>query len=216
MNINSMYELNILKNEYFYWRNSLSIQNKLLLSFLMSCLTGLLAQTKFYLPWTPVPVTGQTFAVFFSIFMLGSIWAGISQTIYLSIGLIGVPWFAGGKGGLIILISPTIGYLVGFIVAAFVLGYIVDKSEKIKKGWFLIIAIVLTNFLIIHALGLIGLAWSIYLSTGEYMSFNYLMYIGFYPFIIGDIVKIFLIIGIGKTILPTKKIIMAIEQNKEI
>ncbi len=65
----------------------------------MACITGVLAQIVIPLPWTPVPVTGQTLAVLFAGIVLGRYWGGISMALYLAIGLLGVPWFTGMTGG---------------------------------------------------------------------------------------------------------------------
>ena len=104
------------KLDIFRWRYELSIPKKLTLALGVAILTGLLAQLRFYLPWSPVPLTGQTFSVLLAGVMLGTWWGGISMAIYAGIGAAGVPWFQGLNGGLAYLVGPTGGYIVGFIL----------------------------------------------------------------------------------------------------
>ncbi len=91
------------------WRYELSLPMKLALAFGMAALTGLLAQVRFQLPWTPVPLTGQTLAVLLAGVALGKWWGGISMAIYAGLGIAGVPWFQGWNGGLAYLAGPTGG-----------------------------------------------------------------------------------------------------------
>ena len=83
----------------FAWRSNTSLVNKVFMAFFMACITGIMAQVIIPLPWTPVPITAQTFAVLMAGVVLGRWWGGISLLIYLTIGLLGVPWFAGLTGG---------------------------------------------------------------------------------------------------------------------
>ena len=92
--------INQTKYDVFRWRYELSIPKKLALALGMAALTGLLAQARVQLPWSPVPVTGQTFAVLLAGVLLGRWWGGISLAIYTGLGMAGVPWFAGLNGGL--------------------------------------------------------------------------------------------------------------------
>jgi len=102
----------------FKWRYELNLLYKITLAIGFACLTGLLAQFRFYLPGSPVPITGQTFAVLIAGILLGK-WGGISQGMYVGFGAMGVPWFAGMNAGLAYLLGPTGGYIIGFIFAAF-------------------------------------------------------------------------------------------------
>ncbi|MCL0053110.1 biotin transporter BioY [Dehalococcoidales bacterium] len=101
--------INRAKYRAFKWRYELSIPKKLVLALGFACLTGLVAQVKFPVPWSPVPITGQTFAVLLAGVLLGRWWGGVSMAIYAGLGFIGLPWFAVGG-----LASPTGGYIIGF------------------------------------------------------------------------------------------------------
>ena len=91
---------------------------KALLALGMACLTGLGAQLKLFLPFTPIPITAQIVFVLLSGTLLGR-YGGLSQAIYLVIGCLGVPWFAAGLGcGAGILIGINGAYLLGFIISS--------------------------------------------------------------------------------------------------
>lgn len=84
---------------FFKWRYSLTLAKKIALAFGMACVTGLLAQVCIHLPFTPVPITGQVLGVLLSGVICGGTFGSISQVIYLGLGIVGVPWFAGGSLG---------------------------------------------------------------------------------------------------------------------
>jgi biotin transport system substrate-specific component len=94
------------------------------LSILFAGFTGLCAQLRFYFPFTPVPVTGQVFAVLLSGMVLGKKYGPLSQGLYLLLGISGVPWFAVGP------IGPTGGYIVGFIVAPFLIALLRERAVE--------------------------------------------------------------------------------------
>lgn len=186
-----------LRYNFFKWRYEINFVYKLSLAFIFACLTGLLAQFKFFLPGTPVPVTGQVFGVLLSGVILG-IWGGVSQCIYLGVGLAGFPWFAGLSSGLTYLTGPTGGYIIGFIFAAFFIGFVVDKYVK-SRNFFSMFAIMLfSTFLLIYIPGLIQL----YLWMGSSISFVDLMFMAVLPFIAADVIKALIAAGIACTLTP--------------
>jgi len=187
---------------FFKWRYNLGVLHKVMLAVGFACLTGLLAQARFYLPGTPVPITGQTFAVLFSAVLLGKWWGGISQTMYLGVGVAGMPWFAGFNSGLGYLAGPTGGYLIGFIIAAFFLGFCVDRYVKSRKYWTMFALMMFTNFGIVFGLGLLQLYGWIALTTGTSVSIWGLLMMGLIPFVIGDTIKIAIAAGIASSITP--------------
>ena len=91
-------------------------------------LIATLAQVKIPIPFTPVPLTGQTFAVLLVGAALGSKRGAISLVLYTLMGALGLPFFAGGASGLAYLSGPTLGYLVGFIAAAYVIGLLAERG----------------------------------------------------------------------------------------
>jgi biotin transport system substrate-specific component len=190
-----------MRYNFFKWRYQLEFYHKVILAISFACITGLLAQVRFYIPWSPVPLTGQTFAVLLSAIVLGKWWGGISQSIYLGVGIAGVPWFAGMNGGFAYLAGPTGGYLIGFILAAFFLGYFVDRYVKSRKYWTMFALMLCANFGIVFGLGLLQLyGWLSF--TGASIDIWGLLLMGLIPFIIGDTIKIAIAAGIASSITP--------------
>ena len=87
-----------------------------------------LSQVKIPLPFTPVPLTGQTFAVLLVGAALGAKRGFGSLSLYLALGALGLPFFAGGQSGLAYMAGPTLGYLVGFALAAYVVGLLAERG----------------------------------------------------------------------------------------
>jgi len=156
----------------------------------MAALTGILAQVRLFLPWTPVPVTCQTFAVLLAGIVLGKYWGGISQIMYVVLGIAGIPWFNGATGGYSAIIGPTGGYLLGFILAALFIGHVSDKYEW-SKGFYQMLGIMMfASFVLIYLPGIIQLSVWLYLFKGTSSNIAQLAYAGVMPFVAGDMVKI--------------------------
>lgn len=153
-----------------------------------SLLIALLAQIRFLVPFSPVPVTGQTFGVLLVGTLLGSRKGVLSLSAYLTEGSLGLPFFAGGAAGFAHLLGPTGGYLLGFIVAAFICGYLAEK------GWDRnVISTFAMMVLGTAAIFALGLAWLKY-----YIGAEMVLKIGLYPFVIGAFIKI----GVAGAVLP--------------
>jgi biotin transport system substrate-specific component len=189
-----------IKFDYYSWRKSTTVVNKIILSILWACITGLLAQIRIPLPWTPVPVTGQTFAVITSGVVLGSIWGGVSQLIYIAVGIVLIPWFQGFKGGFSVILGPTGGYLVGFVMASFVIGYLYDHFASSRNFLKITGILLLVNFIFVYTPGLIQLSIWTKVVKGNFPGFFELLSMGFLPFIIGDFIKVLISSGIIKVI----------------
>jgi len=140
-------------------------------------LTGICA--KFKIEIGPIPITMQTFAVLVSGVLLGSKRGATSQITYLLGGLMGLPWFSRG-GGLAYILSPTFGYILGFVFAAYSVGYLAEKGwdRNIKTA----ILVMFIGNIIIYIPGLLYLI--------KFVGLKSVLIIGFYPFILGDILKI--------------------------
>lgn len=146
-----------------------------------SLLTALAAQVQIPLPWTPVPITGQTFAVLLTGALLGSRLGLLAMIAYLVEGASGLPFFRGGNGGVhYLLFSPTAGYLLSYPVAAFVTGWLAER------GWdrhFLTATAAM-------ALGSIIILFSGWMWLARFMSTTTAWQQGVQPFLLGDVVKI--------------------------
>jgi biotin transport system substrate-specific component len=148
-------------------------------------LVGLCAQLSVPLPGTPVPVTGQTFAVLLVAAVLGWQQAALSMCLYLLAGGLGVPWFAKGGSGFG---AATFGYVLGFVLAATVVGWLTARG-----GDRTVLRTVLTMAVgtaLIYACGLPWLAHSAQLSAADAWR------LGARPFLVGDAIKIGLAAGL--------------------
>jgi len=186
----------------FAWRSNTSLVNKVIMAFFMACITGIMAQVIIPLPWTPVPITAQTFAVLMAGVVLGRWWGGISQLIYLAVGLLGLPWFAGLTSGYSILLGSTGGYFIGFILAALFLGYCTDKYAQSRNFRSMFGLIFLANLALIYIPGLLGLGLWIYSVEGSFPTIFTLLAMGLFPFILGEIVKVGGAAALSKAITP--------------
>lgn len=140
-------------------------------------LLTLLAQLKIVLPWTPVPITGQTMGVTLLALNWGSRLSLASFAAYLCIGFLGAPVFAGGLSG--VLVGPTFGYLIGMLIASWVVGRLSEKgfNHTFKKS---LIACYAGSF-ITFTCGVIGLLF--FIPTDK------LLVAGVIPFLPGDLLK---------------------------
>ncbi|MFC2047676.1 biotin transporter BioY [Chloroflexota bacterium] len=191
-----------VKYDVFRWRYELSIPKKLTLALGIACLAGLVAQIRFYLPWSPVPITGQTFAVLLAGVFLGKWWGGTSLAIYAGLGAVGVPWFAGLNGGLGYLAGPTGGYIIGFILAALFLGHFTDKYIRSRSFLSMFALMLIANFILIYIPGLLQLGLWLSLIKGEPVTLTTLLGMGAIPFIVGDITKVIMAAAIARGITP--------------
>jgi len=185
----SLIEYEKIRYGVFKWRYELATVNKIILAFLVASLTGAAAQIRIPLPFTPVPITGQTFAVLLSGMILGRCYGGLSQLFYVGLGIAGVPWFSGWRGGVSHLVGPTGGYIIGFILAALFVGYFTERYIKFRYFLPSLFIMVVANFLFIHGFGLLHLyLWSLLVKKAP-VSFSTLLMMGTLPFIPGDIIK---------------------------
>jgi biotin transport system substrate-specific component len=164
-----------------------------LLAGLFAALTAIGAFIK--IPLLYVPITLQTFFVILSGSVLGARFGALSQVLYLIVGLLGVPIFSFG-GGPGYLFQPTFGYLLGYPIGAFVVGYLVWGKHKNGKSCpqsFLYLCF--SNglgVLIIFIFGVTFLYFNLKMVVGKPISFGTAIWSGFIIFIPGDILKILL------------------------
>jgi len=200
MNINMENYYSTRKNVFERIQDA-STATKLLMSLMMACFTGLMAQIIIPLPWTPVPITAQTFAVLCSGLFLGKKYGCLSQILYVVLGIAFVPWFGGMTGGLEVFLGSTGGFLIGFIIASYFIGYITERYAKARNFTRMAVVIGIANFALIYIPGLAGLAlWMSY--QGMAFSVFDLLMMGLVPFIVGDIVKILGAASVSKVFLP--------------
>jgi biotin transport system substrate-specific component len=189
-----------MKYDIFCWRCELSIPWKITLAIAFAVLTGLAAQLRFYLPFSPVPFTGQTFAVLLAGVMLGRWWGGASMAVYATLGFAGVPWFNGLTSG----VTATGGYIIGFILAALFIGHLTDKYIRSRSIVKMLGIMLVANFGLIYIPGLVWLGFWMNSVTGGSVNIAALLAMGATPFIIGDVVKAVLAAVAARTITPEK------------
>jgi len=158
---------------------------QIVLVFSGAAFVGIAAQIAIPLPFTPVPLTLQTFAVLLAGAALGSLRGVASMGLYALMGVVGVPWFAEGSSGYS---TASFGYILGFILAAFIVGRLAERgasTTSIQSA-----ALMVIGNLAIYAVGVTWLKFAIDSSWATALS------LGVVPFLIGDAIKIALAAGL--------------------
>lgn len=145
-----------------------------------SLLIAVMAQFSIPIPFSPIPITGQTVGVVLVGGLLGARRGSIAVLTYLLEGALGLPVFAQMKAGVNVLVGPTAGYLWGFVLSALLIGYLAEKGWTLKPVTSFLSCFAATTLILIS-----GTLYLIILKVG----FTEALTIGFYPFLIGDIVK---------------------------
>lgn len=144
-------------------------------------LTALAAQWRIQLPFTPVPITGQTFAVLLTGAALGWKLGAAGQLLYLAAGTLGAPVFSEGSGGVEVITGATGGYLIGFVFAAGLVGWLAEHRQD-RTFATMFTAFVLGSA-VIYFFGVIGLmiatGWPLVEAIEK----------GVVPFLLGDLIK---------------------------
>ncbi|MDO5826224.1 MAG: biotin transporter BioY [Methanosphaera sp. rholeuAM130] len=193
-----------MQSSWYSWRNNANTTTMILVSFLFACFTGLMAQVSLAIPWSPVLITLQTFAVLLAGVLLGSKWGGFSMILYTILGIVGMPWFTNMNHGLAFMFQASGGYIIGFIFAAIFIGYVFDHYANARKSIGSVITMLVANFVCIYVPGLIGLYYTM-LNSGRALTIPELLFMGVVPFVVGDLFKIAIASGISTSILPKEE-----------
>ena len=162
------------------WATQSRVRNAILVMGLTG-FTALAAQVAIPLPFTPVPLTLQTFAVLAGAAALGAERAVIAQVLYIALAVAGVPVLAGGASGHEVVVGATGGYLIGFVLASYVVGRISSNGASTKSGKTALAF--LAGSVLIYALGAPWLAFT----TGN--TITWAIVNGVVPFLVGDLIK---------------------------
>ena len=145
---------------------------------------ALCAQISFDLPFTPVPITLQTFGVLLIGAAYGTWRGGLTAAVYLLMGIVGLPVYADRTHGLDVVLGATGGYLIGFVVAAVVVGWLAQRQWD--RRFSSAVAAMLTGTIVLY---IPGLLW---LQRDQGLDFPTTLEYGLYPFVPGDLLKIYL------------------------
>ncbi len=155
----------------------------LILSAVFAALTAVCAWIAIPLPFTPVPVVLATMVTSLAGGLLGPKYGSLSMIVYLLLGAVSIPVFAGFKAGLSVLAGPTGGYLIGYVTSAFLCGILLQKLAKNKLTWWSVFVAIIVGLASCYAL---GTAWFM-ISTGT--GFAAAMMMCVVPFLVGDVLK---------------------------
>ncbi len=165
----------------------LDTPQKWILSFVQvlcaSLFIGLCAQIKIPLPWTPIPLTGQTFGVLFIGCALGSRKGALAALFYLIEGCLGLPVWAGGAAGFLHLMGPSGGYRIAYIAQAYLVGWYIERQQAVH--FFKTASALFLSCMIQMGLGIIWL--------GYFVGYKSVLVMGFYPFLPGEAMKSLLV-----------------------
>jgi biotin transport system substrate-specific component len=170
-------------NENYHYENYYeSDVRKMAMASLFTALIAVGAFIRIPVLISPVPITLQVLFIFLAGAMLGARWGSMSVMIYLLLGIIGLPVFSGGSSGIGVLFGPTGGYLVGFALAAFVIGLFSDKwgTSGVLRNMLFMSA----GLLVIY---LLGAAYMVHVAR---ISVESAILLGVAPFIPGDLLKL--------------------------
>ncbi|HLI45173.1 MAG TPA: biotin transporter BioY [Acidimicrobiales bacterium] len=148
-------------------------------------LVGALAQLTIHLPFTPVPITGQTLGVLLAGTALGWKRGAAALTLYAVAGVAGLPWFAGGASGYV---GASFGYIIGFVLCAALCGFLAERGadRSVARS----VPAMVAGELVMYGVGVAWLAVDLHVGAGKAIS------LGFTPFIAGDAIKAALAAGL--------------------
>lgn len=152
------------------------------------------------IPIPPVPVTLQYLMAMLTGAILGAKRGAISQILYVFMGLVGLPIFAGGKGGIGHILSPTFGYLIGFILCAFIVGLVVEKTRDLNP--IKLFAGGLLGLALTYLLGVSYLYAVLNISSDTSINLIGAIQVGFLPFVVKDLVMTVVGVFVIKAVLP--------------
>ncbi|WP_226007562.1 biotin transporter BioY [Natrinema salinisoli] len=154
---------------------------------LLAALIGATAAVSIPIPFSPAPITLQVLFIFLAGLVLGPVWGFVSLVLYLAAGAVGVPVFAGLRGGFGVLLGNSGGYLWSYPIAAALIGFIVHRGTELRDltaVWLpVIVGALIAGTIVIYGMGTAYMAWLLELGAWEALN------LGAFPFIPGEILK---------------------------
>lgn len=173
-------------------KNNLYTQNLTSIA-LMTAVICLISPFAVPTVFSPVPITLGTLAIYLCLFALGLKKGFLSVLLYLVLGLIGLPVFAGFSGGPGKLLGPTGGYLIGYLFLALIAGLFINRR---KSKWYLYLLGMLLGTVTCYLFGTLWLAWQMQLDFKEALT------LGVLPYLPADLIKMTVALLLG---LPLRK-----------
>ncbi|RZN34203.1 MAG: biotin transporter BioY [Methanosarcinales archaeon] len=159
---------------------------------MFAALTAVGALIRIPIPVSPVPLTLQVFFVLLTGLVLGSRWGATGMAVYVMLGIIGFPVFSGGSSGMGVILGPAGGYLIGFVMGAFITGLTV---EKLGRSMIVMVTAMVAGLMVIYAFGVLQL-----FIVADLPSIWGAVVIGVVPFLIGDMIKLVAAFAVAKRI----------------
>ncbi len=157
------------------------------------------------IPISPIPIVLADFFVMMAGLFMGYKWGAGSVMLYVFLGFVGLPIFAGGKAGLSVIVGPTGGFVLGYLLMAFIIGFI---STRGKASFVKNLAALIIGNISLYTVGILGLKISMDLSIGKAIA------VGLFPFIIGIVIKVSALLLLAQILLPQfKQKILYIKNN---
>ncbi len=174
----------------------------MILAALFAALTAIGAYLR--IPTQPVPFTLQILFCMYAGILLGARLGLISQLIYVLMGLIGLPVFAGGASGFGSILQPSFGYLIGFILCGYVTGRISERIYEVKgiKGFTHLLMAAISGLAVVYLVGVPYLYMIFNVYRGQATDFGTALKWGLYPFVAQDLVKCFIVALTAVKVLP--------------
>lgn len=174
---------------------------EMILAALFAALTAV--GTFIKIPLGIVPVTLQLLFTVLAGIMLGSKAGALSQLVYMTVGLLGVPVFSGGIGGITAFLSPSFGYVIGFVLGAYLIGKIAEGHTK--PSVIRLMAASLAGVMVIYAIGVPYLYLIMNNVLGKGITFSKALNVGLIVFIPGDLLKCIIASVLGAKAVPVIK-----------
>lgn len=146
-----------------------------------------------YTPFSPAPITAQSFGVILAGAVLGGRRGGLSQTLFIALVALGLPLLAGGRGGIGVFLSPTVGFLIGYAVVPFLIGWLTERvGAPYRIGLGLAIN-ALFGIVVLYLFGMVGMMVVSQMSLGQAA-------LAMSLFIVGDTIKVVLATFVAKAV----------------